>query len=96
LEVGYNIILNRTPIEKLPNNLIVHGSLNLGECKNITSLPTGLKIKYCLDLRNAKITKLPSDLEVEGSILLQSTPLSNLSWNEIKKMIPKVKGDILL
>jgi len=91
LEVGYNIILYRTPIEKLPNNLIVHGSLNLRECKNITSLPSGLKVLGTLDLRDTNITELPSDLEVEGTILLQSTPLSNLSWDQIRKMIPKVK-----
>jgi len=96
LEVGFNIILYRTPIEKLPNNLIVNGSLNLEGCKNITSLPTGLKIKYCLDLRHTNITELPSDLEVGGSILLQSTPLSDFSEDKIRKMIPKVKGDIFL
>jgi len=96
LEVGGSIFLNHTPIEKLPNNLIVHGSLNLRECKNITSLPTSLKIKYCLDLRGINITELPPDLEVGGSILLHGTPLSNLSMDKIEEMIPKVKGDIFL
>jgi len=94
LEVGASIYLQRTPIEKLPNNFTVNGDLDLEDCKNITSLPSGLKVLGTLDLRDTNITELPTDLEVEVILFLYGTPLSNLSINKIEEMIPKVKGQI--
>jgi hypothetical protein len=94
LEVGGSIFIMRTPIEKLPNNFTVNGDLDLEDCPNITSLPSGLKVLGTLDLRDTNITKLPTDLEVEVIIFLYGTPLSNLSIDKIKEMIPKVKGQI--
>jgi len=93
---GDLILIGCVNLKSLPNNLTVNGDLDLDGCKNITSLPSGLKVLGTLDLRDTNINELPPDLEVGGSILLQSTPLSNLSWNEIKKMTPKVKGHIFL
>jgi len=92
LEVGGSIFLLRTPIEKLPDNFAVNGYLDVDGCKNITSLPSGLKVKYDLDLRDTNITELPPDLEVLGRLFLYRTPLSrDYSSDQIRKMIPKVK-----
>ena len=95
LEFGRGIYLERTPIEKLPNNFTVNGDLYLDSCKNLKSLPSGLNVKGDLDLRNTNITELPPDLEVEDTLVLYNTPLSKLSRDKIKKMIPNVKGRIL-
>jgi hypothetical protein len=82
----------RTPIEKLPENLKVDGRLDLDGSKNITSLPSGLKVKDDLDLRNTNITELPPDLENGRVLILYRTPLSrNYPRDEIRKMVPKVK-----
>jgi len=100
LEVGASIYLQRTPIEKLPNNLTVNGELLLNFCKNITSLPSGLKVKGSLkmpgylNLRDTNIMELPPDLEVRDVLVLYNTPLSNLPEEKIRKMIPKFKGEI--
>ena len=91
LEFGVSLLLMRTPIEKLPDNFTVDGYLDIDGCKNITSLPSGLKVKYDLDLRDTNILELPPDLEVGRVLILYRTPLSNLSEYEIRKMVPKVK-----
>jgi len=96
LEFGGSINLSRSPIKKLPNNLTINGNLDLEGCTKITSLPSGLKVGGNLDLIDTNIEKLPSDLKVKWSIVLYNTPLSNLSRDEIRKMIPNVKGEILL
>jgi len=95
LEFGRGIYLERTPIEKLPNNLTVNGDLDLEGCKNITSLPSGLKVSNTLNLFDNNINELPPDLEVYDRLILYGTPLSKLSRDKIKKMIPNVKGRIL-
>ena len=48
-----------------------------------------------LDLRNTPITSLPNNLKVGGSLYLGSTPISQkYSEEEIRKMVPGVKGNI--
>ncbi len=91
LEFGGSLLLMRTPIEKLPNNLTVNGRLDLEDCKNLKSLPSGLKVIEILDLRGTNITELPPDLEVLEKIILYNTPLSVLSEYEIRRMAPKIK-----
>ena len=53
---------------------------DLEGCKNITSLPSGLKVKGSLDLRDTNITKLPPDLQVGdyGGLYLSNTPIQSL------------------
>jgi len=94
LEVGSTINLSGSLIKKLPENLIVNGKLNLEDCKKIRSLPNGLKVRGTLDLRDTNITKLPPDLEVEEALVLYRTPLSNLSINKIREMVPKLRASI--
>ena len=84
-------------IEKLPDNLIVNGYLDLDSCKNLESLPNGLKVKIFLDLRNTNLTSLPSDLEVDGILILYRTPIADMYTKEqIREMVPGVKGIIKL
>ena len=97
LEVGGDLVLMYSQIEKLPDNLTVNGRLDLESCKNLQSLPNGLKVKGNLDLRNTNITSLPSDLEVNGDLILYRTPIADMYTKEqIRKMIPRVKGNLIL
>jgi hypothetical protein len=48
-----------------------------------------------LNLRNTPITSLPDNLKVEGDLDLTNTPISEKYTKEqIKQMVPGVKGDI--
>ena len=88
--------LYNTPITSLPNNLKVGGSLVLNNT-SITSLPNNLKVGGSLDLRNTPITSLPNNLKVEGDLYLRNTPISKkYSKEEIRKMVPMVKGTIYI
>jgi len=72
-------------------------SLTLDSCKNLQSLPNGLKVKGDLDLRDTNITSLPSDLEVGRSLILYRTPISTrYTEKQIIEMVPKVEGNIFL
>ena len=97
IEVGGNLILMYSQIEKLPDNLTVNGYAWLYHCKNLQSLPNGLKVKGDLDLRYTNITSLPSDLEVGNHLYLYQTPIADMyTIEQIREMIPGVKGRILL
>ena len=63
----------------------------------ITSLPEGLKVGDSLNLSNTKITSLPQGLKVEGFLDLNNTPLAKrYSKEELKKMLPGVRGSIFI
>ena len=96
LQVGGDLGLYGTPITSLPNNLKVGGNLFLENIK-LTSLPDNLQVGESLWLRNTPITSLPGNLKVGGSLDLRNTPLSEkYSEEEIRKMVPGVKGNIYL
>ena len=62
----------------------------------ITSLPDNFKVEGDLYLYGTKITSLPYNLQVGGDLDLRDTPISEkYSEEEIEKMVPGVKGDIL-
>jgi hypothetical protein len=82
LKVGSYLNLRNTPITSLPEGLQVRGSLDLENCKNLTSLPKGLKVDY-LNLRNTPITSLPDDLQVRGYLDLRDTPITSLPRWEV-------------
>ena len=91
-----NLNLRNTPITALPDNLTVDGGLYLSNTK-ITSLPDNLTVGGYLDLENTKITALPDNLTVRGNLDLANTPISKkYTKEEIKQMVPRVKGDIYL
>jgi hypothetical protein len=94
LTVESYLDLRGTPITSLPNNLTIGGNLYLINTP-ITSLPENLTVGSSLYLRNTKITSLPDDLTVEGDLFLQHTPISKqYTGEQIKQMIPGIKGDI--
>ena len=88
--------LSNTPITTLPQDLEVGGNLYLSNTP-ITTLPQGLKVGGSLDLSNTKIEELPQDLKVGGYLDLRNTPLSKkYTEDEIRRMVPGVKGNIYL
>ena len=96
-KVGGNFYLVFSQIEKLPDNFTVNGDLWLDYCKNLKSLPNGLKVGFYLDLQGSNITSLPSDLQVGVDLNLRDTPIANRYTKEqIREMVPGVKGVIYL
>ena len=92
-----DLILMYSQIEKLPDNFTVNGTLDLQRCKNLQSLPNGLKVKFTLDLRGTNITSLPSDLEVGDNLILYYTPIADMyTIEQIREIVPNVKGSIFL
>ena len=88
--------LQNTPITTLPNGLTVGGNLHLSNTQ-ITTLPNGLTVGGNLDLYNTPITTLPNGLTVGGNLDLEDTPISKkYSKEEIRKMVPGVKGNIYI
>ena len=96
LKVEGGLFLGGTKIAFLPDNLKVGGSLFSSDTK-ITFLSDGLKVGRNLYLSNTPITSLPDNLQVGGELYLDNTPLSEkYSKEEIRKMVPGVKGNIFL
>jgi hypothetical protein len=63
----------------------------------IQSLPNDLTVGGHLYLYDTPIQSLPNDLTVGGNLYLYGTPISKkYSKEEIKKMVPGVKGYILI
>lgn len=96
LKVEGGLFLGGTKITFLPDNLKVGGSLFSSDTE-ITSLPNGLQVGRNLYLSNTLITSLPDNLQVGGELHLNNTPLSKkYTKEEIRKMVPGVKGNIYL
>jgi hypothetical protein len=96
LTVGGSLYLTSTQITSLPQGLTVGGNLYLINTP-ITSLPQGLTVGGNLYLINTPITSLPQGLTVGGNLNLSNTPLSKkYSEEQIKQMVPGVKGSIYL
>jgi hypothetical protein len=101
------LVPRRSPEERQKNYLIAtqkkiqqyikdggKGNLNLSNTP-IQSLPPGLKVGGDLNLENTPIQSLPPGLEVGGILYLGGTPISKkYTEEEIRKMVPGVKGDI--
>jgi hypothetical protein len=96
LNVGGDLNLHNTKITSLPSSLKVRGNLNLSNTP-IASLPSDLNVGGYLDLSYTPITSLPSDLNVGWTLFLYNTPLSKkYSKEEIKQMVPEIKGSIYM
>ena len=87
--------LYNTLIIALPPNLNkVGGDLNLNFTPLI-SLPDNLTVEGDLYLSASSINSLPYNLKVGGTLSLLNTPLSKkYSKEEIRAMVPNVKGNI--
>ncbi len=91
-----DLYLRGTSIQSLPPGLEVGGSLNLTNTP-IQSLPPGLEVRGNLFLGDTPIQSLPSGLKVGGHLLLRDTPISKkYTEEEVRKMVPGVRGDIYL
>ena len=96
LTVGGHLNLMGAPIQSLPDGLKVKGHLTLYKSQ-IQSLPDGLKVGGYLNLTDSQIQSLPNDLKVGDDLWLKNTPLSEkFTEEEIKAMVPGVKGNIYL
>ena len=71
LNIKGDLNLSETPIESLPNGLVVSGDLILSECESLRSLPEGLKVGGSLDLSySLHLDSLPNGLVVGGDLIL--------------------------
>jgi len=96
LKVGSYLDLQNTLITSLPQGLTVGGNLNLYGTK-VTTLPQGLTVGGGIYSYDTEITALPKDLKVGSFLDLSNTPLSKkYSEEQIKQMVPGVKGSIYL
>ena len=94
LKVGGNLYLESTSIKELPSGLKVGGDLGLNDT-SIEELPSGLEVGGFLFLSDTEITELPSDLKVRGDLDLRRTWISKeYNQEQLKKMLPNVKGNI--
>jgi len=65
LRVLGDLDLSSTNITSLPEGLFVWGDLNLIDCKEITSLPAGLKVELNLYIRGTLLRKYEDDELIE-------------------------------
>ena len=96
LTVGGGLNLAFTKITSLPDNLTVNEFLTLEHMTKITSLPDNLTVNGDLYLINSSIESLPNKgLEVRGDVFLRGCKITEkYSREEIKRMMPRVKGNI--
>ncbi|AHF78697.1 hypothetical protein Sant_3717 [Sodalis praecaptivus] len=80
LLVGETLDLSASRIDRLPNDMVIIGSLILRGC-NITALPSGLRVLDYLDLNYTAIRRLPADLHVGGSLYIERSQLRQLPDN---------------
>lgn len=74
--------LQRSYIERLPDNLVVNGSMDLNCCSKLKALPKGLIVKHDMDLYGCGfIEELPADAKIGGTIDLRGTRIKVLPPN---------------
>ena len=94
LTVRGNLVLIETQIAVLPKNLKVEGGLWLTRTP-ITQLPDNFKVGGSLFISDTGIKALPKDLQVEEDLYIGNTPIARkYSEEQIRQMVPGVKGDI--
>jgi hypothetical protein len=77
-----NLILSRTNIIKLPNDLYVDGRLTLVNCKQLTKLPDNLYVGRSLNLYGCEqLAKLPDNLYVGTNLSIDNTNIANIPNN---------------
>ena len=96
LNIKGDLNLSETPIESLPNGLVVSGDLILSGCESLDSLPEGLKVGGELHLDNSDVYELPKGLEVGGDLIVANSGLEEYSDKKLRKMIQPgfIKGKI--
>lgn len=76
-EVNGCVSINGCRIKRLPDNLVIHGSL-YAEGSALVELPKNLQVDNFLYLQNTGIEELPDDLVVRGTIDLRDCPIEKL------------------
>ena len=78
-----NLILSRTDIKYLPDNLTVNGYLDLSRCTSLVQLPDNLTVMGNVDLRECTaLSYLPNTLTLQGDLnLWRCTSLTQLPDN---------------
>lgn len=95
-KLPFKVKLIHAPETLTKEELNIKGDLDLSDTP-IQSLPNGLTVGGDLNLYNTSIQSLPNGLTVGGYLNLGDTPLSKkYTEEEIKAMVPGVKGDIYL
>jgi len=77
LHIQENLLLEMSKVTSLPDNLFIHGVLNLRDTE-IVYLPEGLHVDSWLSVRDTKITSLPKKLFVGQEIYLFGTKIKSL------------------
>jgi hypothetical protein len=94
VNIGKTLNMNSTGVRSIEKGLQLAGNL-YARNTYLTTLPSGMAVAGDVDLVGSKIEALPRDLKVGGKIDLTNTPLSNkLSVEQIKQLIPGIKGEI--
>jgi GNAT superfamily N-acetyltransferase len=82
LYVKWDLDLSSTHIKRLPEGLRVGGSLNLWNCKYISTLPKNIRFpKGSLDISSSNIKSLPDNLYVAGNLNMLYTKIPSLPDN---------------
>jgi len=91
--------LSNTIIKDIPAGMEVGGNLYIDNT-DIKELPWGLSTLFVqgnLSASNSKVTTVSKKIKVGGDLNLTNTPFSKkYSKEEIRQMLPGVKGDILV
>lgn len=73
-----------SPIEAIPNNLRIEGSLYLQRCNNLVTMPQTITVSDCLSLNNCKnLKQLPKVLNISGDLDLSNTNITCLDSKRI-------------
>jgi len=81
LTIKGDLDLENSNITSLPDGLMVYGTLDLYNCKQLISLPEDLYVSMNLDLAKTNITSLPDGLQVGGRLNLAYTKITSLPKN---------------
>jgi hypothetical protein len=77
-----NLVIQFSPIEKLPNNLKVERDLHLGHLENLQELPNSISAND-LFISGSQIKTIPSFLKhgVKNIVCYKMTELTEIKWN---------------
>jgi len=96
LVIEGGLIANDTLIKAIPPSVRIGGNIEMSNTL-ISYFTSSRKVKGHLWLNDTNITSLSPDLEVKGNLYLVRTPISKkYTYKELRRKLPKVKGDIFI
>jgi hypothetical protein len=97
LEVEGDANFRTSDLKTLPNNLKIKGNLILVDATMLESLPNGLEVEGTIQAEYSGVKSIPNNIKVNGNLWLHETPISKQYTKEqLKQMLPGVKGDIYM